>query len=787
MIRLGVFKTRDEHLISVLIGSQGESVLDYSNIAWVEYADSYDYNLESWAENFADSNDAEALELGEDPVVINLNSDDGIFTQIKPLSCTVNIVTKNFLSDLYTGEAQGVDILVTDRTDEIDLFYGYMTPCAYNQDYKYLSEITLEFISPLSSLENFSYLEDYTTASIQSLKYIIEKCLKRSGNYYKKYIWPDIFGKDGTSRDWRFIAITYLNEINFIEDDDEHTVKNCKEVLEEICKFLGLSLVEWMDKLYFIDYNSIQTSSRYLEYTIDKNTPTNLTLNLNSFIRKDSFYDGSVNVSYDEVYNKINCSCNLYEIDEETPSPFENLKEWSNETLDIDEVQDKQNPMDNASLQREENGIWEIYDRTYTQKSFIKYYKDGDNNKTYTWSYENGEWIAIDFLDAPIYKDTQDYQLGLMCKAVAYKSATGEILPQVSLKDYILLTSSGAGTARPTDPNSPFSNPTHKLYTYKTKFKYINSTNKLLYINFKGMYFNQARKIYLMGGYTNSNDSMQFGARFIWMQIKAGDHYLGGDFTAGWSAGYGIASTDSTAVNPTYFDQWRWVYGDANQRLRAYWDDKDKYNGKLLSLSSNITWDKGVENKSEGLVFGLPEGLTYGSDIEISFYIPHALNTSYRCDCVFISDFQVEVIESNLYSIIKQKNDDDILYTNETTNLLLNPNIVQEYDDLELIINTQQSDRKSSFSSLLNSPTEFNQSIWDEGVGNQYNIQEYNLINKYYNHYNSPKLILQANLVNRYYPYTKVRYTNLTSKPLYVNQCEYNVRDSAYDYELIEF
>lgn len=786
MIRLGVFKTRDEHLISVMIGSEGESVLDYSNIAWTEYADSYDYNLESWEENFADSNDAQALTLGENPVVISLNSDDGIFTPIKPLSCTVNIVTKTLLTDLYTGEPQAIDVLVTDRTDNIDLFYGYMTPCVYSQDWTYLSEIELEFISPLSSLEYYPYLTDYKTTSINSLKYIIEKCLKQSGRYYKKYYWPDIFGKDGTARDWRFIGITYLNEYNFVEDDNEHTVKSCKEVLEEICRFLGVSLVEWIGNIYFIDYNSIPTSSRYLEYTIDKATPANVTLNLNSFIRKDSFYDGCVNINYDELYNKISCSCNTYEIDEKTPSAFGDLQEWSNEYLDIDEVQDKQNPMTNASLQREENGIWEIYDSAYSQKSFIKYYKDGNNNKTYTWSYENNEWIAIDFLDAPIYKDTQDYQMGIMCKAAAYKSATGQILPQVSLKDYILLTSSGPGTATAIDPNSPFSNPTHKLYTYKTKFNYINSTNKLLYINFKGMYFDRQDKIYMMDGYGNDNDTTQFGARFIWMQIKAGDHYLGGDFTSGWSAGYGIASTSSTTIDTTYFDKWKWVYGETNQRFRAYWEHKDKYNGKLLNLCTNVTWDKGV-NKSEGLVFGLPEGLVYGDDIEITFFIPHALNTSYRCDCVFISDFQVEVIESNLYSIIKEDNDDDILYTNETAGLPLNPNTVQEYDDLEIIINTQLSDRKSSYSSLLNSPTEFNQYVWDLGVGNQYNIQEYNLINKYYNHYKSPKLILEANLINRYYPYTKVRYTNLTNNILYIDSCEYDVRDAAYKYTLIEF
>ena len=786
MIRLGVFKTRDEHLISVVLGSDGESALDYAQTAWTEYVETFDYNLEEWADNFTDSDNAEAIEFGEDPVIISLNS-DGIFTPIKPLSCTINISTKNFLSDLYTGEPQSIDVLVTDHTYNQDLFYGYMTPCIYSQDWKYRSEIELEFISPLSSLEYFPYLEDYTTASIRSLKYIIEKCLKKSGTYYKKYDFPHLYGKDGQALDWRFIAITYLNEYNFVEDDNEHTVKSCKEVLEEVCKFMGISLVEWMGNLYFIDYNGIASNSRYLEYTIDRVTPTYVTLQLANSINRDSFYDGCGNISYDDVYNKINCSCNTYEIDSETISPYKDLEAWSNENLDISEVAGKFNPMTQASVQREQNGIWEVYDQAYTQKSFIKYYKDGEQNKTYAYSLEGGQYILIDFITPPIFKDTQDYIMGMMCKAGAYKSNVSNILSQISLNDYILLTAHSSYTL------DLQKYPEHKLYTYKTKFNYINSQNKLLYFNFNGTYFDREGKIYMMDGYSNSGDNMVFAMRFIWMQVKVGNYYLSGQFrtlkrnsTTDYY-NYGIASTDSTNIDTTYFDKWEWVAGgEDTNRLKVFWESQDKYNGKSLSICTNVTWDKG-SGKNGGLVFGLPDGIEYGTDIEISFYVPNSLNLDYRCDCVFISNFECEIIESNLYSPIKSENDDDILYTNETTDLPLNPNIIQEYDDLELIINTQLEDRKSSYSSLLDSPTEFNKYVWDEAVGNLYNIQEYNLINKYYNHYKSPKLILTANLINRYYPYTKVKYTRLTNSNLYMDTCEYNVRDSSYNYTLIEF
>lgn len=819
MIRLGVFKTRDEHLISVVLGSDGESALDYAQTAWTEYVETFDYNLEEWAENFTDSDNAEAIEFGEDPVIISLNS-DGIFTPIKPLSCTINISTKNFLSDLYTGEPQSIDVLVTDHTYNQDLFYGYMTPCIYSQDWKYRSEIELEFISPLSSLEYFPYLEDYTTASIRSLKYIIEKCLKKSGSYYKKYDFPHLYGKDGQALDWRFIAITYLNEYNFVEDDNEHTVKSCKEVLEEVCKFMGISLVEWMGNLYFIDYNGIASNSRYLEYTIDRVTPTYVTLQLANSINRDSFYDGCGNISYDDVYNKINCSCNTYEIDSETISPYKDLEAWSNENLDISEVAGKFNPMTQASVQREQNGIWEVYDQAYTQKSFIKYYKDGEQNKTYAYSLEGGQYILIDFITPPIFKDTQDYIMGMMCKAGAYKSSTSNILTNISLKDYILLTSHWSSSnptykiKLPTTDwyNAPYYEPyqidnwnkfgsddyrypEHVLYTYKDTFKYVNSDNKSLYINFNGRYFDRQGKIYMMEEYSNSDDATVPPINFIWMQIKIGNYYLGGQFqmpkqnsTASVPLlyNYGIASTNSVDIVSDYFDHWEWVQGEVNSRFRAYWESNQKYNGKTLNLCTNVTWEKGT-GKTGGLVFGLPAGISYGAPIEITFYKPHTLNQNYRCDCVFISNFECEIIESNLYSPIKSENDDDILYTNETTDLPLNPNIIQEYDDLELIINTQLEDRKSSYSSLLDSPTEFNKYVWDKAVGNLYNIQEYNLINKYYNHYKSPKLILTANLINRYYPYTKVKYTRLTNSNLYMDTCEYNVRDSSYNYTLIEF
>ena len=93
----------------------------------------------------------------ESPVVITQESSDGIFSPIKSRSCTITIVTNDVYLDMYSGSSHGTKVIVNNLTTGECLFYGYLTPCEYNQPFTYLNELELEAIDAVSTLKDFRY------------------------------------------------------------------------------------------------------------------------------------------------------------------------------------------------------------------------------------------------------------------------------------------------------------------------------------------------------------------------------------------------------------------------------------------------------------------------------------------------------------------------------------------------------------------------------------------------------------------------------------------------------
>lgn len=252
------------------------------------------------------------LLLSGDPLTITQSSSD-IFSPIKPLSATIRIKTQVFLPDLYTTEIHGVKVTV--RTDSYTLFEGYLTPCVYTQDWNYLDDLELECVSSLSTLGNIDYeVHDYT---VQSWKSIIDQCVSQTGVYDKYCFIRNLFVNGSTTK-YRFIIGAFQNELNFIDDDDESSRWTCKEVLEEICTILGVSLVEWHGELFFVDYErAVNGYNIYDEFTIGSDTyrDRDLSSQLDFRIIKDSYRAGGNTISMDDVFGRVNINCNLYPVE----------------------------------------------------------------------------------------------------------------------------------------------------------------------------------------------------------------------------------------------------------------------------------------------------------------------------------------------------------------------------------------------------------------------------------------------------------------------------------------
>jgi len=109
------------------------------------------------------SEETELTFSDKSPVVIAQTSSDGLFTPIKSRSCTVTIVSNEPYFDMYSGSSHGTSLVVNNLSTGECVFFGYVTPCEYNQPYLYLNQIEIEAVDALSTLQDFKYT--YTSNS----------------------------------------------------------------------------------------------------------------------------------------------------------------------------------------------------------------------------------------------------------------------------------------------------------------------------------------------------------------------------------------------------------------------------------------------------------------------------------------------------------------------------------------------------------------------------------------------------------------------------------------------
>ena len=285
--------------------------------------------------------------LSDNPVTITQNSDN-IFKEIKPLSCTIEIISNIIYPDMYAVDAKDVSVVVRCETTNTILFDGYLTPYIYNQPYAHsLDTIQLEAVSKLSVLKEFDYFPVDEKAEIVSFTDIIWHILATGAGYDSRkleilYHLPCFtIDQDRPLR----LSELFISEANFFDNDDERTPWTMEDVLTEICRYLGLTCTEYNGTIYFIDYQylcchsevgvfkmNVINSKNYGDVSLTKSIgKITKNIDINDYASDDS------NISYDDIYNKLNVNINMYDIEELAPDILdlkntENISGYPNQT-----------------------------------------------------------------------------------------------------------------------------------------------------------------------------------------------------------------------------------------------------------------------------------------------------------------------------------------------------------------------------------------------------------------------------------------------------------------------
>lgn len=246
-----------------------------------------------------------------DPVTINQNSDDGIYSPLKLSSATIRIMTPSIYTDLYSSTPTAVSVDITNNNNRDYLFKGYVTPAMYSQKYTHpYDELEIECVSPVSALDfkKWEPMQDNIVTWYSVLKKILSP-------YYDGFYIHNSFLFQG-NRFW--VEELAINQDAFKDGEEEYLTE--KAIIEEFCKTFSLSCVTNGREVYFADYSLIYEDNQFSYYDFSDDQPMDLELGGITYLSDNpneaQYVSNDQTVSFDEVYGKIEVTSNQESEDE---------------------------------------------------------------------------------------------------------------------------------------------------------------------------------------------------------------------------------------------------------------------------------------------------------------------------------------------------------------------------------------------------------------------------------------------------------------------------------------
>ena len=263
------------------------------------------------------------LVAGGDPINLNNNSDDYLYTPMRLFGGTFKVVLDEYDFGLFASNDREIQIKIY-RNDS--LFYtGFLTPSVYSQNYLdgYNFELQLEFVSALSALQSVEFVKNNDTTI--TLLQLIKNGISYTNNTYNIIYIPSTFS-------------IKLNEISVSQDnffDEENKPMTYYEIIEEIAKIFGWYVTDLNNNIYFVDVDYLGNCLQY-NSTLSSYSSTNLAQTIQENTIPNA--DNNAKLSLLESYNKINVIASDYEADSDKLYPELSSLTIKNATSVIDKV-----------------------------------------------------------------------------------------------------------------------------------------------------------------------------------------------------------------------------------------------------------------------------------------------------------------------------------------------------------------------------------------------------------------------------------------------------------------
>lgn len=703
----------------------------------------------------------EEITLSSSPFSISYEGGDStLYKPIKYSDATCSIVTNKIYYDIYSAENQNTKIELFDEDTKMTVWCGYVTPNVYSQPYSPVDDILeIECVDGLSTLKNIKYTTINDECEIVSFYQLFQHCLTQTNTIGRLHITNAIQKKLESS--FTFLDELFINEKNFFDEDNEAMMVS--EVLEEILKYLNLTLYARGGDAYIIDYDAI-VSDDFVD-TYDCFILNNGTL-LSTFdvetkqITGAEFRSSDATINVENCYNKVTVVADKYSIEESEIDLFggDTLENISCENRDDFIIDNAYCGSDDEYHNDKENKY--LYYRLLRQK--------GVNNKYYKKI--DGEWVQTDeyptdYLSIKNYAGVTLYQWAVSDEP-KYKAQYTKCQPQGEIKfeNVILLHTQGMVQS------SIFG--TSKVEGFSIQpFNNGIVTNNHTYININcSSVWRTIKRYYTCDKYDDDEWCPNRTLPYILYIIRNKNT---GDFVSWYGNG---PETQKRAKwkKAEEFEPIDWNYrklefvvdfSDWKKAPRAD-VEYDNMLDKDLSLLSNVDYTMNFGDIG-GQVIKMPPA-TDLSQVEIVFYLPALpdynafFEDDHNCpplQTVMIKDFDVKLVYPSEKNKQKLTEDDEVEENTKYENII-NDNWVGELSEISFKVHTNDTescDYSSVYETTEDGEMQCANTLKNLAL-NQELKQEEMLIYRIVKQYEKPRISLELTLTNNYNMNDKVVY-----------------------------
>lgn len=704
----------------------------------------------------------EILLSGNEPFVVRYDTNKTPFDPIRTSTASIKVVHNDYLEDIMTPVARSTQIKLKNETKNTWEWVGYLVPRVYDASYVNEYEtFELEAADCLSSLQYVPYTDSTAyTKSITTIKSVIDKACNDCG-LLDGYYW-------GRSKKVGNVVLLpnhlKISEQNwFYSDTDEPW--DMLTIVEEICRYLGFTCLQWKSRLYFVDYQHMHNNDRFHVTWYSKasgySAGSASYLDSATTVTAESYRATNASISFQPVYNKCVVRANMYTIDNIIPDLFGD--EFLTNRIDPDNFYANYEVLPENPTKPDFPSRLGHYTSTYKKEKVDKREVDDADYRYFHRLYDHKFWESCYYdlsgnpktnLSTAITSSsaiTRDYMGATIVDLGVVKNERVNEYGQLIVPNKLDYTRYLCCCCKYDPLNTKWQSSDHpansgpyELFKARTGAisPCVTSDNAYLVIDYSATW-----ERYVNRAYINPD----------WIADECGK----GALAAGTSERHIGNLNFKLRIGNKYWDGSQWSNNSSSTFsvvVERTADEIDVWNTEL-SVLNNVSWELFVN--AEGYKIPL-SGVTLTDDIEFTLLRPgyqFMYNTGsnnfiayyhYNAYC-WISDLSIKIVESGH----EGDEENDIVYEN-----VLNSDAVNELNDITVKLTTWSDLSKASYSTVIYSYNGSDKpltAITEASLSNNAQKPEENIVEKYVSQYSTSTKVIKASLGLDISPFSKIK------------------------------